>query len=390
MAEKIDKALAALTRVFDKRKVVKASEYLREVPRIQTGVFGIDLATGGGIPLGKISLIAGNESSCKSAICYNLIANAQKRGGLAALIDIEQGLTPSWAKVFGIDMDSLILAYPETLEEAFNVADGIVHMAKPAILVVDAISACSPEEEREKQFDEGERRAERAKLVNRFMRVMGSNLKPYEDESGKVRPSDTAVVCINHLYHDPSSQYFSEYMPGGRGQLFWSSLTIYMKRRRWVVEEIITEDEEGGEDLKDERTVGLTTQWKIEKSKVSPAQRTGEFTFFTENTLDGEYYQGQIQETDHLIHIGRMWNIISKKGAWYYMRLGDNEYKAHGASQMTSFFEEHGDEFVAAVLQKMDEESKAARDKPNRPMLPPEGEGNGSLDPEPEDSTENG
>lgn len=366
----MDKVLEAVNKVVGGGKVVLASDYLEEIPRIPTGVLGIDLATGGGIPRGRISIIAGNESSCKSALCYNLIANAQRLGDVAALIDIEQGLTPSWAKVFGIDLDKLIVSYPTTLEEAYNIADALVNMVKPGLLVIDSLAAQSPEEELEKSFEEGERRAERAKLTNRFMRVMGANLKPSVGDDGEMRPAHTAVVCIQHLYHDPSTPYFVEYTPGGRGQLFWSSLTIYMKRRGWCVEEIVTENEEGGEDLKDKRTVGLDVHWRIPKSKVSPAEQQGEFSFFIDNTLDGRFYQGQILETEHLIAIGRMWGIIAKKGAWYTFNLGGEKYKVCGVDKVTELLAEHGNEFVREVLERMREESEKARPKIGRPMLP--------------------
>jgi recombination protein RecA len=389
MSNSIDQAIAATEKVLGKDKVFKASQFLEETPRIPTGIFGLDLATGGGIPRGKITLIAGNESSCKSAMCYGLIADVQRQGQPAVLIDVEQSLTPSWAEVFGIDLDELVITYPSTLEEAYDVADALVYTLRPGILVFDSIAACSPDEEREKSFSEGERRAERAKLNNRFMRAMTSALKPYKGDDGKIRPADTAIVGIQHLYQDPSSPYFKEYMPAGISQKYLSMLTIYMKRRRWRVEQIIAENEDGGEDLKDERTVGLDVHWRVEKSKVSPAQREGEFTFFIENTLDGEYYQGQILETDHLVHIGRMWGIIRKNGAWYTMTLGGKEYKVQGTDRLVEHFEAHGDLFVNEVLTRMREESLKAREKPNRPRMP-EGGINGPLDGEDEPATEEG
>lgn len=374
-----EKTLSALDKVLGKGKVFRASSVMEETPRIATGIFGLDLAIGGGVPAGKITLVAGNESSCKSALCYRLIAEVQRQGNVAALIDVEGALTPSWANVFGINIEELIIAYPHTLEEAYDAADAIVHMLRPGILVFDSIAACSPEEEREKSFSEGERRAERAKLNNRFMRVMNSNLKPYEVD-GVIRPADTAVVGIQHLYRDPSSQYFSEYMPAGLGQKYQSHLTIYMKRRRWRVEDIETANEEGGEALTDKRTVGLDIHWKVEKSKVSPAQSEGEFTFFIDNTLDGQFYQGQIEETEHLVNIGRMWGLVKKTGSWYTLFPGNEEYKAHGTGNLARLFEEHGEEFVGRVLTAMQEESTKAREMPLRPVLPEGGMEGVTLD----------
>lgn len=381
----LDKSLEAMEKVIGKNRIFKASQFLEETPRIPTGIFGLDLATGGGIPQGKITLVAGNESSCKSAMCYGLIGEVQRRGETAALIDVEQSLTPSWAEVFGIDLEELLISYPQTLEEAYDIADAIMHTEKPGVLVFDSIAACSPNEEREKSFGEGERRAERAKLNNRFMRCMTSSLKPYE-ENGKIRPAKTAIVGIQHLYHDPSSPYFKEYMPAGISQKYLSMLTIYMKRRRWRIEEIESEDGE----IKDKRTVGLDVHWKVEKSKVSPAQREGEFTFFIENTLNGQYYQGQILETDHLVEIGRMWGIIHKAGSWYTMNLGGEDIKVQGADNLVEHFEEHGDLFVQEVLRRMNEESQKAREKPNRPTMPEGGMNVGPLDGEDEPSAEEG
>lgn len=384
-----DKLLAAVRKVLGEGRVFQASTFMEETPRIPTGVFGLDLAIGGGIPKGKITLIAGNEGSCKSAICYRLIAEVQRQGQVAALIDVEQSLTPSWAKVFGINLDELIVSYPRTLEEAFDAADALVHIVRPGILVFDSIAACSPEEEREKSFSEGERRAERAKLNNRFMRVMNSNLKPYED-NGVIRPADTAVVGVQHLYRDPSSPYFVEYMPAGIAQKYQSHLTIYMKRRRWRVEGIVTNNEEGGEALTDNRTVGFDVHWRVEKSKVSASQSEGEFTFYIENTLDGQYYQGQIEETEHLVHIGRMWGLIKKQGSWYTLFPGKEELKVQGAANLTALFEEYGDEFVRRVMKAMKDESAKARVPPGRPMLHQDGDEDDTLDGDTGDSAEEG
>lgn len=384
-----DKLLAAVRKVLGEGRVFQASTFMEETPRIPTGVFGLDLAIGGGIPKGKITLIAGNEGSCKSAICYRLIAEVQRQGQVAALIDVEQSLTPSWAKVFGINLDELIVSYPRTLEEAFDAADALVHIVRPGILVFDSIAACSPEEEREKSFSEGERRAERAKLNNRFMRVMNSNLKPYED-NGVIRPADTAVVGVQHLYRDPSSPYFVEYMPAGIAQKYQSHLTIYMKRRRWRVEGIVTNNEEGGEALTDNRTVGFDVHWRVEKSKVSASQSEGEFTFYIENTLDGQYYQGQIEETEHLVHIGRMWGLVKKQGSWYTLFPGKEELKVQGAANLTALFEEYGDEFVRRVMKAMKDESAKARVPPGRPMLHQDGDEDDALDGDTGDSAEEG
>ena len=263
----------------------------------------------------------------------------------------------------------------------------LVHIVRPGILVFD-IAACSPEEERE-VFLEGERRAERAKLNNRFMRVMNSNLKPYED-NGVIRPADTAVVGVQHLYRDPSSPYFVEYMPAGIAQKYQSHLTIYMKRRRWRVEGIVTNNEEGGEALTDNRTVGFDVHWRVEKSKVSASQSEGEFTFYIENTLDGQYYQGQIEETEHLVHIGRMWGLIKKQGSWYTLFPGKEELKVQGAANLTALFEEYGDEFVRRVMKAMKDESAKARVPPGRPMLHQDGDEDDALDGDTGDSAEEG
>lgn len=374
-----DSVIVALRKVLGEGKIFKASSFMEETPRIPTGIFGLDLAIGGGIPRGKITLVAGNEGSCKSAMCYRLIAEVQRQGQVAALIDVEKSLTPSWASVFGIDLDELIVSYPRTLEEAFDAADAIVHMVKPGVLVFDSIAACSPDEEREKSFSEGERRAERAKLNNRFMRVMNSNLTPYEQD-GVIRPADTAVVGIQHLYRDPSTPFFVEYMPAGIAQKYQSHLTIYMKRRKWRVEGIVTNNEEGGEALTDNRTVGFDVHWRVEKSKVSASQSEGEFTFYIENTLDGQYYQGQIEETEHLVHIGRMWGLVKKQGSWYTLFPGNEDLKVQGTGNLTALFEEHGDEFVRRVMKAMREESERAKVLPSRPMLHGEEDEDDALD----------
>jgi len=349
--------------------VVRASDYVGEIARIPTGILALDLATGGGFPQGRISIIAGRESSCKSAIAYRLIASAQASGQTAALIDIEQSLTASWAKVFGLDMEKLIVSYPETMEAAFTVVDALTAGDGVDLVVVDSMAALSPEEEREKTFEEGERRAERAKITNRFLRILTSNLQPqYDRVKDELRHSTKTAILIQQLRRDPSSRYFVEYMPAGQQQLFQSSLTLYLRRASWLTEVIEVQHED--ETIEDERTVGLEVRWKIEKSKVSPAQREGIFRFFTENTLDGQYFQGQILETQELIHLGQMWGIVKKKGSWYTLDLGEEQEKVQGEQAMTQLFAEHGEAFVQRLLERMEDASKQARKLPERPVLP--------------------
>jgi len=373
----IDVIVAQLSRVLKPGQVVRASEYAMEIGRIPTNFLALDLAIGGGFPKGRMSIIAGKESSCKSALAYTLIANVQKEGGLAALIDAEQAFTPSWASVFGIDSDALTISCPETLEDACNIIDALLNTREFGIIVIDSVAALPPNEEREKSFDDSERRAERAKIINRLCRAIGANLQPRVNKTTKkLEHCDTAVVMIQQLRSDPSSPYFVEYIPGGKQQLFQSSLTVFMKGRKWVVETIKQDYEDSSGkvySVEDKRTVGLDVHWKVEKSKISPAQQEGSFRFFIENTLpseDGKYFsQGQVLETEELIRIGKLWGIITQAGAWYAIHLDGEDIKVQGEQGVTNVLSEHGRRFVEVLLKRMKEVSDEARQLPGRPIL---------------------
>jgi recombination protein RecA len=252
---------------------------------IPTGAISLDLALGvGGVPRGRVVEIFGPESSGKTTLALHVVAEAQKEGGLAAFIDVEHALDPSYAKKIGVDIENLLVSQPDTGEQALEIADALVRSGAIDVVVVDSVAALVPRSELDGDMGDVH--------VGLQARLMSQALRKL---TGSISKSRTCVIFINQLREKVGVMFGSpETTPGGRALKFYASVRLEVRR----VEQI-----KQGTDI-----VGNRTRVKVVKNKVAPPFKQAEF--------DIMYGEG-VSRIGDLVDIGVALNLINKSGAWY-------------------------------------------------------------------------
>ncbi len=296
----LDDALANIEKQFGVGSVMKlGAENIARVKAIPTGAISLDLALGiGGLPRGRVVEIYGPESSGKTTVALHAVAEAQKAGGIAAFIDAEHALDPTYAKALGVDIDELLVSQPDTGEQALEIADMLIRSNAVDIIVIDSVAALTPRAEIEGEMG--------ASHVGLQARLMSQALRKI---AGSLSKSDTTAVFINQLREKIGVMFGSpETTPGGRALKFYSSVRLDVRRI---------------ESLKDgTAVVGNRVRVKVVKNKVAPPFRLAEF--------DIMYGEG-ISTEGALIDVGVDEGIIRKAGAWYTYegdQLGQGREKA--------------------------------------------------------------
>ena len=290
----VDAAILTIEKQFGRGAIMKLGSRERlEVDTIPTGAISLDLALGvGGLPRGRISEIFGPESSGKTTICQHIIAEAQRRGGVAAFIDVEHALDSAYAAATGVNVDELLVSQPDTGEQALEIAETLIRSGGVDIVVIDSVAALVPRAEIEGEMGDS--------FVGIQARLMSQALRKL---TGAVARSNTTLLFTNQLREKIGVMYGSpETTPGGRALKFYASVRLDIRR----IETIKTGTE----------AVGSRVRVKVVKNKVAAPFRIAEF--------DIMYGEG-ISMEGGLLDVGVAGDIVSKTGAWFNfgeVRLG--------------------------------------------------------------------
>jgi recombination protein RecA len=283
----LDAALQDLTKRFGDGSIIRLGEASHlAIDVIPSGSLGLDIALGvGGIPRGRVVEIYGPESSGKTTLCLHVIAEAQQRGGLAAFIDMEHALDPTYAERLGVDVGTLYVSQPDTGEQALEICEALVRSGALDIVVVDSVAALVPRAEIEGEMGDTH--------VGLQARLMSQALRKL---SGAIKQSNTAVLFTNQIREKVGVMYGSpETQPGGRALKFYASVRLDIRRIQGI--------KQSGE------TVGNRTRVRVTKNKVAPPFRETEF--------DIMFYQNGISKMGEIVDLGTDLDIIEKRGAFY-------------------------------------------------------------------------
>src|SRR5947208_919510 len=279
--------LGQIEKQFGKGSILRlgAKEAIIPVSAISTGSISLDYALGvGGLPRGRICEIFGPESSGKTTIALQVIAEAQKKGGMAAFIDVEHALDPIYARKLGVDVDNLLVSQPDFAEQALEITAALIASGSIDVLVVDSVAALVPKAELDGEMGDSHMGVQ-ARLMSQAMRKL----------TGTVSKSNTCLIFINQIREKIGVMFGNpETTTGGRALKFYSSVRVDIRRIAAI---------------KDGETVtGNRTKIKIVKNKMAPPFREAEFDII--------YGEGISKEGD-LIYLGVAQNLIEKSGSWY-------------------------------------------------------------------------
>jgi len=296
----VDAAILSIEKQFGRGSIMKLGSSERQhVEAISTGAIALDLALGvGGLPRGRITEIFGPESSGKTTLCQHVLAEAQKKGGTVAFIDVEHALDPTYARACGVNVDELLVSQPDTGEQALEITETLIRSGGVDCVVLDSVAALVPRAEIEGEMGDSFMGIQ-ARLMSQALRKL----------TGAVSRSNTALVFTNQLREKIGVMFGNpETTPGGRALKFYASVRLDIRR---------IETLKSGTD-----SIGSRVRVKVVKNKVAAPFRQAEF--------DVMYGEG-ISKEGGLLDVGVASDVVTKTGAWFTygdVRLGQGREQA--------------------------------------------------------------
>ena len=323
MDENRNKALAAalsqIEKQFGKGSIMRmdASDVASDIQVVSTGSLGLDIALGvGGLPRGRIIEIYGPESSGKTTLTLQVIAEMQKMGGTAAFIDAEHALDPQYAQKIGVNIQDLLISQPDNGEQALEITDMLVRSGSVDIVVVDSVAALTPRAEIEGEMGEPQMGLQ-ARLMSQALRKLTANIKR----------SNTMVIFINQIRMKIGVIFGNpETTTGGNALKYYASVRLHIRRT--------------GSIKKGEEVIGNETRVKVVKNKVAPPFKEAEFDIL--------YGEGISRESE-IIELGVLYKLIEKAGAWYSY---NDEKIGQGRDNVRDYLKEHK-EMAKEIEQKI-------------------------------------
>ena len=328
----LNAALSQIDRQFGKGSVMRMgdSDVGRDIEAISTGSLGLDIALGiGGLPKGRVVEIYGPESSGKTTLTLQVVAECQKAGGTCAFIDAEHALDPSYAEKLGVQVEDLLISQPDTGEQALEITDMLVRSAAVDVVIVDSVAALTPKAEIEGDMGDSHVGLQ-ARLMSQALRKLTANIKR----------SNTLVIFINQIRMKIGVMFGNpETTTGGNALKFYSSVRLDIRRT--------------GAIKKGDEILGNETKVKIVKNKVAPPFKIAEFDIL--------YNQGISRESE-IINLAVQLGFMEKSGAWYSY---NNEKVGQGKENVRIYLQEHPE--VAETLENMIREQLLVKKKTEEP-----------------------
>ena len=327
-------ALAQIEKEFGKGSIMKLGDNsaATDVSVISTGALSLDIALGiMGVPRGRIVEIFGPESSGKTTLCMHIIANAQRAGGVAAIIDAEHAVDPAYAAKIGVKVDDLLISQPDCGEDALNIADMLVRSNAVDVLVVDSVAALVPRAEIEGQMGDS--------VVGLHARLMSQALRKL---TGAISRSRTCCIFTNQIREKIGVMFGNpQTTTGGNAMKFYSSIRMDIRRIGTIKE---------GDDV-----IAAKTRVKIVKNKLAPPFKSAEF--------DINWNEG-ISRVGSIVDVGTDMGILEKRGSWFAF---EGEQIAQGREQAKAAIAERSDleaRILARIREKLAERKAAAAGLP--------------------------